>query len=305
MHLLSGGIAGCCEAVSCHPLDTIKVRLQLRGERQVRLKPIATIVGQEAQKTAMKPKRQNFIQVGASIVQKEGLLSLYKGLGAVVTGIVPKMAIRFSSFEQYKSYFADEKGDVTSPQIFLAGLGAGATESVCVVTPMDVIKIRLQAQRHSMTDPLDVPKYRNAAHCAYVMIKEEGFLSLYKGVTLTIIRQGTNQAANFTVYQYLKKRLHEAQPQCGDTLPSYQTLLMGFISGACGPLFNAPVDTIKTRIQKNPSTENGFTRVVKISKNIIQNEGYGAFYRGLTPRVLRVAPGQAITFMVPRTNAYG
>jgi solute carrier family 25 citrate transporter 1 len=74
----------------------------------------------------------------------------------------------------------------------LAGLAAGATESVMVVTPMDVIKIRLQAQRHSMTDPLDIPKYRNAGHCAYVMIKEEGFMSLYKGVTLTIIRQGTN-----------------------------------------------------------------------------------------------------------------
>lgn len=109
---------------------------------------------------------------------------------------------------------------------------------------------------------------------------------------------GTNQAANFTVYQYLKKLLHEKQPQFGEQLPSYQTALVGLISGACGPLFNAPVDTIKTRIQKNPSTENGFTRVVKISRNIIQNEGYGAFYRGLTPRVLRVAPGQAITFMV-------
>ncbi len=74
--------------------------------------------------------------------------------------------------------------------ILLAGLLTGATESVLVVTPMDAIKIRLQAQRHSMTDPLDIPKYRNAGHCAYVMIKEEGFSSLYKGVTLTIIRQG-------------------------------------------------------------------------------------------------------------------
>lgn len=33
IHLLAGGVAGCCEALSCHPLDTIKVRLQLRGER--------------------------------------------------------------------------------------------------------------------------------------------------------------------------------------------------------------------------------------------------------------------------------
>jgi solute carrier family 25 citrate transporter 1 len=109
---------------------------------------------------------------------------------------------------------------------------------------------------------------------------------------------GTNQAANFTVYQYLKQNLTEWQPKYAEQLPSWQTAIVGFISGACGPLFNAPVDTIKTRIQKNPSTENGFTRVVKISRNIIQNEGYAAFYRGLTPRVLRVAPGQSITFMV-------
>lgn len=63
------------------------------------------------------------------------------------------------------------------------------TESILVVTPMDVLKIRLQAQRHSMTDPLDIPKYRNAAHCAYVMVKEEGIASLYKGVALTALRQ--------------------------------------------------------------------------------------------------------------------
>ncbi|KAJ3272968.1 hypothetical protein HDV01_004874, partial [Terramyces sp. JEL0728] len=184
IHLLAGGIAGCCEALACHPLDTIKVRLQLRGERQIRTKTVGS-----AAADAAKPKRVGFIGTGISIVQKEGFLSLYKGLGAVVTGIVPKMAIRFSSFEYYKEKLTDKTGYISSAGIFLAGLGAGATESVMVVTPMDVIKIRLQAQRHSMTDPLDVPKYRNAAHCAYVMVKEEGIASLYKGVTLTIIRQ--------------------------------------------------------------------------------------------------------------------
>ena len=36
------------------------------------------------------------------IIQKEGFASLYKGLTAVYTGIVPKMALRFVSFEYYK-----------------------------------------------------------------------------------------------------------------------------------------------------------------------------------------------------------
>lgn len=29
VHLVAGGTAGLCEALACHPLDTIKVRMQL------------------------------------------------------------------------------------------------------------------------------------------------------------------------------------------------------------------------------------------------------------------------------------
>jgi solute carrier family 25 citrate transporter 1 len=71
-----------------------------------------------------------------------------------------------------------------------AGLAAGVTEAVAVVTPMEVIKIRLQAQHHSMADPLDVPKYRNAAHALYTVVKEEGIGALYRGISLTALRQG-------------------------------------------------------------------------------------------------------------------
>jgi solute carrier family 25 citrate transporter 1 len=55
---------------------------------------------------------------------------------------------------------------------------------------MEVVKIRLQAQHHSMADPLDIPKYRNAAHALYTVVKEEGVGALYRGVSLTALRQG-------------------------------------------------------------------------------------------------------------------
>lgn len=58
---------------------------------------------------------------------------------------------------------------------------------------MEVIKIRLQAQHHSMADPLDVPKYRNAAHALYTVVKEEGIGALYRGISLTALRQGKFQ----------------------------------------------------------------------------------------------------------------
>ena len=141
----------------------------------------------------MQGKSRGFIATGASIVAKESPLGLYKGLGAVVTGIVPKMAIRFASFEAYKDLLADGNGRTSASGVFLAGLGAGVTEAVAVVCPMEVVKIRLQAQVHSMTDPLDIPKYRNAAHALFLILREEGPRTLYRGVALTALRQSTNQ----------------------------------------------------------------------------------------------------------------
>ena len=61
---------------------------------------------------------------------------------------------------------------------------------------------------------------------------------------------------------------------------------------------NAPIDTIKTRIQKSSAPGKGWDRFKTVTTDILQKEGPRAFYKGLTPRLLRVAPGQAVTFMV-------
>lgn len=220
------------------------------------------------------PKR-GFIKTGTEIVRKETALGLYKGLGAVLTGIVPKMAIRFTSFEWYKQLLANKTTGVVSGQaIFFAGLAAGVTEAVAVVTPMEVIKIRLQAQHHSMADPLDIPKYRNAAHALYTVVKEEGFGALYRGVSLTALRQGSNQAVNFTAYSYFKDWLKVWQPQYENAnLPSWQTTLIGLVSGAMGPLSNAPIDTIKTRLQKTPAEfgTSAWTRISRIAADMFKS----------------------------------
>ena len=230
--------------------DTIKVRMQL--SRRGRQPGMA---------------KRGFLRTGIDIVRKETALGLYKGLGAVLTGIIPKMAIRFTSFEWYKQILASrETGVVSGRGLFFAGLAAGVTEAVLVVTPMEVVKIRLQAQSHSMADPLDVPKYRNAAHALYTVVREEGFGALYRGVSLTALRQGSNQAVNFTAYTYFKEWLYQWQPEYrGGNLPSYQTTIIGLVSGAMGPLSNAPIDTIKTRLQKMKAEE-GTTALQRITR---------------------------------------
>ena len=276
--------------------------------------------------TKRKVKRRGFLTTGKEIIKRETPLGLYKGLGAVITGIVPKMAIRFTSYEWCKQKLANQdtgavSGQATffgklhatsfhSPPIptwltlssFIpAGLAAGVTEAVAVVTPMEVVKIRLQAQHHSMADPLDIPKYRNAAHACYTVIKEEGFGALYRGVSLTALRQGSNQAVNFWAYSQLKGGLQNLQSAYHNSeLPSWQTMGIGLVSGAMGPLSNAPIDTIKTRLQKMPSAPgvSALSRIRAIAADMFRQEGVHAFYKGITPRIMRVAPGQAVTFTV-------
>jgi len=44
--------------------------------------------------------------------------------------------------------------------------------------------------------------------------------------------------------------------------------------------------------------ESAITRITNIAGDMWKQEGVKSFYKGITPRVLRVAPGQAIVFAV-------
>ncbi|KAJ7828547.1 mitochondrial carrier domain-containing protein [Mycena olivaceomarginata] len=171
-HIATGRIARGCESLACQLLNTIKVRMQLS-------------------KSGCAPG---------------GLLALYKGLGAVLSGIVPKIAIRF-----------------------------GTTEAIAVVTPMEVVKMRLQAQVRSLADPLEDPQHQNTGHAVYTIVREEGIGTL---------RVPGNQKVC-------------APDAAGlEELPSYQHMLIGLISGTMDPFSNVPIDTIKTRTSaKAPATE--------------------------------------------------
>lgn len=59
--------------------------------------------------------------------------AFYRGLGAVLIGIVPKMAIRFTSFETYKAILKrpDEKA-LTSGRLILGRLSTGSSNEKIV-----------------------------------------------------------------------------------------------------------------------------------------------------------------------------
>lgn len=350
LHLIAGGCAGFVESSVCHPLDTIKTRMQLRRQEAsvekvvVRVRsslvepavrmghslrdpaafmPSAAVAGAgphepglrigaataPSHTTVIKPSAQpkGLVKAGIGpigtaqrIIQREGFMALYKGLTAVYTGIVPKMAIRFLSFEQYKEWLQALTGEKSSAVTFTAGLASGLTEAILVVTPAEVCKIRMQSQYHSMLDPTQVQhrKYTNVLQTAMTIVREEGISALYKGVVPTMLRQGCNQAVNFTAYSAIKQKVMEYQGT--DQLQHWQSLMIGGLSGGMGPLVNNPLDVVKTRLQKqivHPGKAPKYTGLMQACVVIAKEEGVLALWKGITPRLLRIMPGQAITFM--------
>mmetsp|Transcript_23575 Transcript_23575/g.48809 ORF Transcript_23575/g.48809 Transcript_23575/m.48809 type:complete len:441 (+) Transcript_23575:197-1519(+) len=406
MHLVAGGTAGFVESSICHPLDTIKTRMQLRRQAQtveaVRARSslhepgmIRRVVGGSLAEPAAglhrtaaaaaapavaveglgggaataaaamghepgmhlataghpggpSPAQVRVIashQPGAvtaplgpfgtakRIVTREGFTALYKGLTAVWTGIVPKMAIRFVSFEWYREHLGSlvgtyggesnqqrslPPGQYTRPVTFFAGLASGLTEAVMVVTPAEVCKIRMQSQYNSMIDPAQLKhrKYTNVAQTAMVIVREEGLGALYKGVVPTMMRQGCNQAVNFTTYNWFKDTVIQWRKDRGEGnigLRPWESLVLGGISGGFGPMVNNPLDVVKTRMQKQVVREGvtpKYNGLLQSCVVIAKEEGTPALWKGITPRLLRIMPGQAITFMTyefvsKQLNRYG
>lgn len=231
------------------------------------------------------------------------------------------MAIRFVAFEQYKDLMKSYTNLGDKATNFTAGLLSGLTEAVMIVTPAEVCKIRMQSQRHSLLDPIEANsrKYGNVVQTAITIVREEGYSALYKGVVPTMMRQGCNQAVNFTAYNAMKtfwlerQRQHntrnhwllntttETNPESPEQLPSAVVMLIGGLSGAMGPIVNNPLDVVKTRLQKQNTAKNvhgtpKYTGLVQGCIRIANEEGAGALWKGITPRLMRIVPGQAITF---------
>jgi len=78
-------------------------------------------------------------------------------------------------FEYLKNSMADEKGNLSKGRTLLAGLGAGVTEAIVIVCPMETIKVKFI---HDQTQPN--PKYRGFVHGLREIVREEGKENLFE-----------------------------------------------------------------------------------------------------------------------------
>lgn len=113
------------------------------------------------------------------------------------------------------------------------------------MTPMETVKVKFIHDQNSAN-----PKYRGFFHGVREIVREQGPGGVYKGLTATIIKQGSNQAIRFFVMESLKAEYRHINGKDHNApVPILLTGLFGLIAGAASVFGNTPVDVVKTRMQ--------------------------------------------------------
>ena len=81
---------------------------------------------------------------------------------------------------------------------------------------------------------------------------------------------------------------HHELPEPHQQLSGTMSLLIGGLSGAIGPQ--------KQNTTKNANSTPKYTGLVQACFKIANEEGARALWKGVTPRLMRIVPGKAITF---------
>ena len=222
-------------------------------------------------------------RVARDTIAKNGVRGIFQGLPALLIFAVPKVGSRFFAFESLRNALRDDDGKMTDFTTIIAGMGAGVFEAIVAVTPMDTIKTRLIHDQ--LTNAPANRKYRGFFHGVRTIIAQQGLSGIYKGLTSTIMKQASNQGIRWLVYE--RARNWMAGPG-GDTKKLHvgYTVLASLMAGAAGVFGNTPIDVIKTRMQGLEAAR--YTSTWDCAKQIMAKEGPQGFYKGVTPRLVRV-----------------
>lgn len=327
--LLGSALAGMLAKIPCHPIDTIKSRVQARPDNLSAGPPrISTVL--------------------SSTMRSEGVRGLYRGFGIAFFGSAPATCLYFTSYEAVKKVLLEEgepAGDGTSskrrplfasaPALghFFAGIAA-ETLSCVLWVPIDVVKERMQVQRRRQEMQGSSPGiyYRNTFDAFRQIMKSEGVVGLYRGYGATIASFGPFSALYFVFYEQAKKWAQQrhlgdaaaatttasgaskADEARHEQLPLHWQILTASFAGSAASLATNPLDLAKLRLQvqrgvlaanvasSSPTTATAtapatthYRHTLHALGVIVKEEGALALFRGAGARMAFHAPSTAIT----------
>jgi len=198
---------------------------------------------------------------------------------------------RWGAYTNLAGMARDEKTGKLSPLMTtLCGLGAGITEAVCAVTPVETLKTRMTDDQRKGTG-----KYKGTADAFLKIARSEGPIGLYRGAFPTILKQGTNQAVRMPVQVQVMVLITQ-----GDEFKKQNPLLngaAGYVAGCISVLLTQPQDCVKSRMQSEAAKEM-YSGTLDCAKKMLTTEGPQAFFAGSIPRCVQVGLTSGISFML-------
>lgn len=284
---INGAIAGIVGVTCVFPIDLVKTRLQNQQNGQ-RL-------------------YNNMLDCAVKTFRKEGFFGMYRGSGVNLLLITPEKAIKLVGNDFFRHLLSDGKTPLTLFREAAAGAGAGLCQ-ITVTTPMELLKIQLQdAGRTTTSSPnyaantvpanargysaaAAAPQKLSATAIALRLIKEKGILGLYRGTGATMLRDVTFSAIYFPLFARLNSK-GKRRPGSNQVV-FYHSFLSGCVAGSVASVSVNPFDVVKTRLQllnrgKNEISYNG---IVDCFRKTYTHEGFTAFFKGASCRMMVIAP---------------
>jgi solute carrier family 25 (mitochondrial carnitine/acylcarnitine transporter), member 20/29 len=256
---IAGSLAGSAQVLSSHPLDTLKIKLQLN--------------------------KSTALECAKNIVKQDGFLGFYKGLLPPLLGASIINAVLFSSYGLAKTFFSKQP---TLYQTAVAGGFAGLVQSV-VASPIELLKIRLQATAGGLEQRTLKDEFK-------AIYTKSGIPGLYRGMYMTVLREIPGYAGFYTGFEAVKRYQTDLNFKSGTgDLSLLQLMIAGSFGGISYWVACYPLDVLKSKIQSQPNLS---SRLMVNVREIIKNDGLKGFTRGFTVSLLRSVPAAGATFTV-------
>jgi solute carrier family 25 folate transporter 32 len=268
--------AGLISTLTLHPLETVKIRLQVHDGKLLTLKHNGTF------KTI------------SDIIKTEGYKGLYQGLSPNLIGNTISWGVYFSIYSMRKEQYRKKNNGnrLTKFQHMAASSQAGIITQVST-TPIWLIKTRMCVQ-----NPNDPEAYKNIMNAAKRIYKHEGLKGFYKGMLPTLIVT-SHGAIQFMAYEEMKILYKNQYPHMNNP-DALSYIIMAASSKILATLITYPYQVIRARLQNQRHNE-FYHGCLDAIKKIYIREGYNGYYKGMSTNIIRVLPNTCVTFLVYET----
>ncbi|KAG2185820.1 hypothetical protein INT43_002257 [Umbelopsis isabellina] len=179
----------------------------------------------------------------------------------------------------------------------------GALLTSLLVTPLDVVKTRLQSQEKCATGSIHFHRIADAGNKQlngtldglYKIVRYEGVTSLWRGLSPALAMSIPATIIYFVGYDAVrdKTRQHIGEQS---TLYQYSPLWAGGVARTFAAFLISPIELFRTRMQSVDGV-NGFKSVLSGVQTMVKQHGPRSLWRGLVPTMWRDVPFSAFYWM--------